>query len=165
MMINQITVEKWHCYDISIMGKVNENPFDVIVTGDFRGPAGQQLTIPGFYNGDGEWLVRLAPTLEGIWSYKVHIDSKDIDDIEGEITCVPNRTANIHGKLSIHPDKPRYLKYEDGTDYFLLGYEADWLFALDLQSDDLDKTDKFLGDIAANGFNQIVIIDESADYR
>ncbi len=63
-----------------------------------------------------------------------------------------------HGSLGIDPGHPQHFIYEDGTPFFLIGFEADWLFALDLNGDKkLPKTKRFIDDITANGFNQIVM--------
>ena len=47
---------------------------------------------------------------------------------------------------------PQHFAYADGTPYFLLAFECDWLFALD---DDQAQT--LLDQVAAHGFNHVVM--------
>ncbi|WP_250629765.1 apiosidase-like domain-containing protein [Aureibaculum algae] len=54
-------------------------------------------------------------------------------------------------------DDPQHFYYEDGTPYFNLAFECDWLFALDYESKDVKKTDHLLNLLNENGFNQVVM--------
>ena len=48
-----VTIEQYHTHDFAFSDGVNRNPFDVDVKGEFEGPGGARLTIPGFYDGNG----------------------------------------------------------------------------------------------------------------
>ena len=56
--------------------------------------------------------------------------------VEAGIRCLPNRHKAIHGGLRVDPAHPYHSVYEDGARYFLLGYEADWLWGADRQDPD-----------------------------
>ena len=54
-------------------------------------------------------------------------------------------------------DKPQNFFYEDGTHYFNLAFECDWLYALDYGNDQLPKTKHLLNLLNEYGFNQVVM--------
>jgi hypothetical protein len=45
--------------------------------------------------------------------------------------------------------------YEDGTHYFLLGYEADWLWGADMQDPERKLMRRLIDQISARGFNHV----------
>ncbi|MEM6768637.1 MAG: DUF4038 domain-containing protein, partial [Bacteroidota bacterium] len=48
--------------------------------------------------------------------------------------------------------------YADGTPYYLMAYELDWLFALDWQNqEDIPKSKQIINTISSRGFNQVVM--------
>src|SRR5204863_5915143 len=101
------------------------NPFDVELTGELTGPDGEHLTIPGFYDGQDEWKIRFSPTRQGEWSLSTTSLLAALNGkVEAGIVCVSNRQPNIHGALRVDAAHPYHFIYEDGTRYFLLGYEA-----------------------------------------
>jgi len=57
----------------------------------------------------------------------------------------------------INEDNPQHFLYANGKPCFMLAFEADWLFALDLETEGLNRAETLLKDIKANGFNQIVM--------
>ncbi|MFW5941324.1 MAG: DUF5060 domain-containing protein [Chloroflexota bacterium] len=73
---------QWSKVEIPLHGpKANardeaQNPFQIRVDVTFTGPIGQSLTVPAFYNGDGQggdagsvWTVRFAPDAPGDWQF------------------------------------------------------------------------------------------------
>ncbi|MBD3393857.1 MAG: DUF4038 domain-containing protein [Chitinivibrionales bacterium] len=152
-----LQAQKWHCIDIEFPCGNIERPFEISLEAEFAGPGGATLTIPGFYNGDDTWVVRFAPTAEGEWRYRTAAGAQGLDKKEGALLCVPNTKPWVHGKLVIDTDHPRHFVYEDGTRYFTIGFELDWLFALDLETGTLDKTSQIIDEVAGNGFNHIVM--------
>jgi len=134
------------------------NPFMVEVSATFEGPGGEKLTLPGFYDGENGWKVRFSPTAVGKWKYETRCKADPaMDGKRGEIECVPNTNPNIHGGLRIDREHPYHFVYEDGTRYFLLGFEADWLWALDMSDPEIPNVKKFVDAIAAYGFNHLVM--------
>ncbi len=150
--------EKWDVVDIVFTGTQGApNPFDVEWAAEFNGPSGQNVTVPGFYNGDDSWVIRFSPSEEGEWRYRTASDMPQLDGQQGSVVCRPNTKPHIHGPLTIDKNNPRHFVYEDGTRYFLIGFELDWLFALDLGSRRLDKTRQIVDEVSARGFNHIVM--------
>src|SRR5215831_13457768 len=65
-----VTVEQYHTHDFAFSASVPGNPFDVEVKGEFEGPGGVRLTVPGFYDGKGVWKIRFSPTVTGRWTLR-----------------------------------------------------------------------------------------------
>ena len=56
-----VTVEQYHIHDFTFKAQASGNPFDVELSGEFTGPGGVRITVPGFYDGDNTWKIRFAP--------------------------------------------------------------------------------------------------------
>lgn len=151
-------VPRWQPRDFSFRADQKlENPFSVAFAAEATGPGGIRLRIPGFYDGDGTWKVRLSPTIEGDWSLVTRSSLPALDNRQAAFRCQRNPSPLVHGGLIVDPQYPRHFVYEDGTRFYLLGYECDWLWAPDLGQPDLKATEAFLDRLAASGFNYILI--------
>ena len=126
-----VDVQQYHRHDFSFRASVTGNPFDVLLSAEFTGPSGVRLTVPGFYDGDGTWKVRFSPAEIGNWSMTTSSGVAALNAQTATINCVANRHPQIHGRLEVDPANPHQFVYQDGTRYFLLGYEADWLWGAD----------------------------------
>ena len=151
-------VEQYHVYEIHLhSGRTHGNPFDVSVSATIRGPEDRELDVAGFYDGEGVWKIRFSPDALGLWSWTTTSDDPELDGGTGKVKCVPNTHPQIHGGLAIDADHPHHFVYQDGTRYFLMGYECDWLWALDLGSPDTCHLETFVNEISNyGGFNHIV---------
>lgn len=147
-------MEQYAVHDFAFQSDASyEIPFDVEFSAVFRGSEGQELVIPGFYDGEGTWKVRFSPTAPGEWTYQTRSTDPRLDGIRGKpIKCTPNRNPLVHGGLLVDPAYPHHFVHQDGTRYFLAGDECDWLFALDF-----DLGQRYLDGIAAHGFNHVVM--------
>ncbi|WP_299780222.1 DUF5060 domain-containing protein [uncultured Formosa sp.] len=154
---NGIQVHKWETVDLSFTAKGNiDTPFQVEISCSFKGPDGSQITVPGFYNGNNEWLVRFNPNKEGLWTSISSSSLKKINGIKHVIEVQPAKEG-VHGGVTVSDTDAQKLVYEDGTPYNLVANEVDWLFALDYGNPDLTKTKTLVEAISANGFNQIIM--------
>lgn len=152
------SVERYHWHDFVFPSAPSGNPFDVELAGEFTGPGGARLRVPGFYDGDGRWIIRFAPTREGEWRLRTVSSLPALDDkTETAILCVPNRHPAIHGGLRVDPGHPYHFIYEDGARYFLLGYEADWLWGADMLDPQRKLMRRLIEQIAARGFNHLLV--------
>ena len=152
-----VEIQQYHSHDFAYTGAVAGNPFDVEMEGIFQGPEGVQLRVPGFYDGAGRWKIRFSPTRVGAWSLRTVASVPALDGKIEEITCVANGHPQIHGGLRVDAAHPYHFIYEDGTRYFLLGYEADWLWALDLKEAQRPTLHRLIGMMAARGFNHVLV--------
>jgi len=153
-----IQVPRWQPHDFAFhVDRTREGPFQVPFSAEVTGPGGVKLTVPGFYDGDGTWKVRVAPTVEGDWTLTTHSTVAALDNRRAAFVCVLNPSQTVHGGLRVDPKHPRHFVYEDGTRFFLMGYECDWLWALDAANPELKVVNRFLDKLAANGFNYVLL--------
>ncbi len=154
----QVHVPRWQPHDFPFRNvQTPDNPFLVEFSAEATGPEGAKLALPGFYDGGGTWKVRFSPTAEGPWSIRTKSNLSGLDGKTGSVLCVANRSPNIHGPLRVDPQHPRHFVFEDGTRYFLLGYECDWLWAMDMKDPELKTANRFLDKLAASGFNYVIL--------
>ena len=67
-----------------IAGPSHGNPFvDVELTATFVDPQGQDVSVGGFYDGDGTYRLRLLPSATGSWSFTTSSTATSLDGIEG----------------------------------------------------------------------------------
>ena len=151
-------VVRWQPADFAFHSTAaHENPFSVGFSATVMGPGGLTFSIPGFHDGEGTWKVRVSPTAEGAWSLVTHSDDPALDGKSAAFTCVAGDNPHVHGGLRVDPDHPRHFVYQDGTRYFAMGYECDWLWALDMGDPALPTINGFLDRLAAEGFNFIIL--------
>jgi hypothetical protein len=153
-----VRVPRWQPHDFEFAGPEQAaHPFAVAFSATATGPGGAKLTLPGFYDGDGKWKVRVAPPAEGAWSLVTHSTEPGLDGRPAAFVCVPNPNPKVHGALRVDPNHPRHFVFEDGTRFFLTGYECDWLWALDTADPGLKTINPFLDRLAAHGFNYLLL--------
>jgi hypothetical protein len=132
------------------------NPFDLPFGAVFTDESGATLTVPGFYNGGNEYMLRFSPTRKGRWTYRTYSSEAQLSGQSGEVMAEEN--AANHGGVVVSPESPQKFAYQDGTPYFALAFELDWLFALDYANKTaLPKTESLIREVKANGFNQVVM--------
>jgi len=155
---DSIAVPRWQPQDFAFDSSgTYENPFQVPFSARVTGPDDRSCTVPGFYVGDGVWKVRVCPEVEGEWTLVTESTEAELNGRTTRFSCMPNENPNVHGGLRVDSKHPHHFVYEDGTRYFLLGYECDWLWALDLTEPDLPRTGPFLDKLAQHGFNHILL--------
>jgi Protein of unknown function (DUF4038)/Domain of unknown function (DUF5060)/Putative collagen-binding domain of a collagenase len=127
----------------------SENPFtDVTLDASFISPAGQEFTVPGFYDGDSTWRVRFNPSLAGQWAYRIFSRPANSDlDREGSFEVTPDRKR---GFLRATPDRAWGFHYESDDPVFLLGDTVYNLFGMAYCGVDVES---FLQRRAEQGFN------------
>ncbi len=131
-------------------------PFLARVEGLFEGPGGEALRIPGFYDG-GAWKVRFAPSVAGRWRYRVAALDIEGPLPSGEIEAVASDNRRVHGVLGIDPDHPYHFRFADGEHHFMMPYECDWLWALELADPSGRSLRALLDPVAEAGFNGIIL--------
>ncbi|MFC1783704.1 DUF5060 domain-containing protein [Planctomycetota bacterium] len=154
----EILIPRWQPHNFSFQSQTQyDNPFLVNFSATVTRPDGKEFTAYGFYNGGGTWIIRLAPDMEGKWSLRTHSKDAALAGKTLSFICIKNQNPNIHGGLRVDPRHRGYFIFEDGTRYFLMGYECDWLWALDMNNPVLSKLNTFLDKLAAFKFNHIIL--------
>ncbi|TYA74656.1 apiosidase-like domain-containing protein [Seonamhaeicola marinus] len=152
-----ITSQQWEVNDLiytarqSIETPFKEKVFAVVTSGE-----GEQK-VPLFYNGGNQWVFRYSSAKIGKKSFVIQSNIKGLKGKKGRITITENQKKDRHGGIVLKKENPRHFFYEDGSHYFNLAFECDWLYALDWGNEDLPKTKHLLGLLNENGFNQIVM--------
>ena len=106
-----------------------DNPYDarqVRLDGVFAGPDGTQMTVPGFWDGQGAWKMRFTPSQAGQWEYNL-----TVHDARGTSPEAQSRfsvsESDLNGWLQVGRDvnpeySARYLVHHDGTPFYGYGY-------------------------------------------
>lgn len=152
------TTARWAPIDLEFNAKVKSGTeFDLDFEATFTGPGDQQLTVPGFFNGNDTFVVRFAPPAEGAWSYITSSTERSLAGQTGSLTATAPLPGK-HGPVGISKKDPTKFAYADGSQYFPIAFELDWLFALDAENgNDIPKTRSVIRHVRENGFNQIVM--------
>lgn len=152
-------VEKWEVLDIRLQSKkIPDHPFGIKAQAMVTHTSGKQQPVPLVYDGDNHWLLRFSAGQTGNWRYQVESELNSLDGQSGDIEVINNPDPTNHGAMVLNDKNKQGFFYEDGTPYFLLGYELDWLFALDYHNEQgTPKSEHLLSLIKENGFNHIVM--------
>jgi hypothetical protein len=158
LIFAQTNLQQWEVKDISVEIDYPKeaNPFDITVEAYVVGEKTTQ-TLPLFYNGRKEWILRFSSAQTGNFTYQVLGNWKVKTNAKGSINVSENKKTDRHGGLVLNNEKKNRFFYEDGSPYFNLAFECDWLFALDYGQKELKKTEQLLGTLKENGLNQIVM--------
>ncbi|WAH98534.1 DUF5605 domain-containing protein [Arthrobacter sp. MMS18-M83] len=109
---------KWQRYEIALQGPSHGNPFtDVDLAADFTSSGGT-LTVPGFYDGEGTYRIRLLVPAEGEWSFTTSSNAASLDAITGRFTAEP-AGPDVRGVVRVADTF--HFAYEDGTPYLPVG--------------------------------------------
>ena len=153
-----VTLEQYRPHDFALSALPNANPFDVELRGDFTGPDGTHISVPGFYAGANQWKIRFSPTVPGHWSMITASPVAALNaHTETDIECTRNSNPAIHGGLIVDPVNRHHFMYQDGTRYFLMGYEADWLWGADMKDPERKVMHHLIDQISARGFNHLLV--------
>jgi len=154
----RLNVQRWHPHDFAFKSsKRYPNPFLVPFSATLTSPKGKTYTLGGFYDGRGTWKVRVRPDIEGEWTLRTTSTDKELNGKSLSFWCSPNVDPAVHGGLRVDKAHPYPFVYEDGSRYFLLGYECDWLWALDMKDPKLPALKPFLSKLERFGFNHILL--------
>ena len=153
-----ITVPRWqpNVFSFNSAAKL-ANPFTADFSAIVTGPDGKTFTLPGFFDGDGTWKIRVAPTAEGQWSLVTKSELPELNGQRAAFTCVKNGNPAIHGVLRVDAEHPHHFIFADGTRFFMQAYEYDWLWALDADQPGVPTVNQTLDLIARHGFNYVIL--------
>ncbi|MFI3238370.1 MAG: DUF4038 domain-containing protein [Lachnospiraceae bacterium] len=146
---------KYGVVDCSVHTEVSGNPFDRKITGYIVKPDGTEYSMPAFYNGGDEYKVRLYTDIVGGYSYKMIDEATNTELGAGDFVCVEHDA--LYGKLVKSKENNTKIEYANGMPYYMLGFEADWLFLLDDEQSDFPKAKTLVDTVEKYGFNMIVL--------
>jgi hypothetical protein len=148
----------WQPHDFEFTARTNPaNPFFVSFNATVTGPDGKSFVLPGFFDGNGTWKVRVSPTAAGKWSLVTTSELAELNRKGVKFVCVANTNPSVHGILRVDSRHPHHFIFDDGTRYFMQGYEYDWLWALDMDKPAVPTVEKTLDLITSYGFNYVIL--------
>lgn len=135
-------------FELTLAGPSHGNPFtDVELRAVFTSPSGGTLSVPGFYDGDGVYRVRLLVPEAGEWTFTITSNARSLDGVAGAFTA---REAVAGAKGVVRVAKTFHFAYENGTPYLPIGTTS---YAWTHQGDALEK--QTLDTLAAGPFNKM----------
>ena len=150
-------VEQYAPFDFVYRATAPGNPFDAAVTGEFSGPHNQKLRVAGFYDGNQTWRIRFSAPTPGAWTLRTVSDIPALNGKTESIQARANSNRRVHGILRADPEHPYHFRYEDGARFYLMGYEADWLWGADMLDPQRKLMHRLIDQIDARGFNYVLI--------
>lgn len=84
ILSGQNQIEKWEVFELKLHGPSTGNPFtDVELSANFIF-GDNNLTVKGFYDGNGVYKIRFMPDKKGIWEYETLSNLSALEGISGE---------------------------------------------------------------------------------
>jgi hypothetical protein len=139
------TADKWAVFEIEIVGPEHGNPFtDVELHARFaRGTA--TLTVPGFYDGDGVYRIRLLVPEAGAWTFQTLSNARSLHGIAGSFHAGDAASRGV-----VRVDGQYHFAYDDGTPYIPVGTTS---YVWTHQGEDIEQ--ETLRSLAAGPFNKM----------
>lgn len=150
-------VEQYKPHDFSFEAQATGNPFDVELEAEFTGPKNQILRVAGFYDGANTWKVRFSAPEPGSWKMRTKSPVASLNGKTALIEATPNRNARLHGVLRVDQAHPYHFRFDDGTRFYLMGYEADWLWGADMLDPQRKLMHRLIEQIDGRGFNYVLV--------
>ncbi len=88
-------VQKFEPFEATMISSAkHDNPYtDVVLEASLRSPDGKRMTVPGYWDGNGTWRIRFAPTRVGTWSWRTRSNDPELHAQEGEIECTAEQQS------------------------------------------------------------------------
>jgi hypothetical protein len=113
-------INQWRPYELTLTGPSTGNPFiDVTLTATFTQNA-HQVSVNGFYDGEGVYKVRYMPASEGRWEVETHSNVTQLNGHTDIFECIPAESGN-HGPVVT---RDTHFSYADGSSYIPFGTTA-----------------------------------------
>ncbi|ROR73452.1 DUF4038 domain-containing protein [Bogoriella caseilytica] len=132
------------------------NPFDREATATLRGPDGEIMTVPAFYDSRLGYRARVSFPRPGAWTVQTY-DEAGVALTDEPLRVDVDAAGSDRGGLQIDPAYRRHFAWADGTPFFFRGYEANWLLMLDQHDDELTRLDAFTDSILEAGFTAVTV--------
>ncbi|EHQ27456.1 uncharacterized protein DUF4038 [Mucilaginibacter gracilis] len=143
----QVKVERWNRFEISLKGPVTGNPFTENHFSAIFSNNSKRVSVDGFYDGEGNYLIRFMPMELGKWNYITVSNIAALNHRSGLFTCVAPNNAN-HGMIRVADTY--HFRYEDGKPYYPFGTTA---YAWIHQGPELEEAT--LTTLKSSAFNKI----------
>lgn len=112
------SIAKWDIFEARLAGPADGNPYlEVSLSAVFR-HGGRELRVPGFYDGNGQYVIRFMPDAEGEWSYETTSSVSALSGQRGSFTATAPRSG-AHGPVKVA--NQFHFAHADGTPYLPFG--------------------------------------------
>ncbi len=115
------TVKPYELYQIVVHSKTpHENPYqEVLLEADITTPDRKTWKVPGFWDGEGNWIVRFVPTKSGEWTYKTRSNDGELHNQFGGFTCANGESGHEPLPLiHVRPNPVPHFALRDRTPFF-----------------------------------------------
>jgi len=114
-----VAVKQWDVFEIALQGPSAGNPFcDVQFSAQFTWSGQPGVNVNGFYDGNGRYLARFMPSVQGRWEYQTRSNAAELNGKTGSFDCIAP-ADNVHGPVRVH--NTFHFAYADGTPYRAIG--------------------------------------------
>ena len=127
------SVSKWDIFEFSAKGPSEGNPYLDVEFGAVFCFGNRQITVPGFYDGDGTYRVRYCPDTEGDWTFTTVSETAALNGLSGAFSVTPAQPDN-HGPVQVR--NQFHFAHADGTPYLPFGTTC---YAWTHQKEDMQK--------------------------
>ena len=111
--------EQHRRFELRFDGPDHGNPFlDVDLVTDSR-RRGTVVAVGGFYDGNGQYVVRLLPERTGEWFFRTRSNARSLDGISGTFVIEP---GSAHGRVRVA--EQFHFRHVDGSRYTPVGTTA-----------------------------------------
>ncbi|MBX3744755.1 MAG: DUF5060 domain-containing protein [Verrucomicrobiae bacterium] len=139
--------ERWGVFEVVLGGPDSGNPYLEVQWSATFTQGDRQVTVPGFWDGDGVYRVRFSPPTMGEWRYRTQGSVPELEGKTGVFTVHAPAPGN-HGPVEVFDT--HYLRHADGTPHHSFGTTC---YVWTHQPEPLQE--QTLGTLAASPFNKI----------
>lgn len=111
-------IRKWDLAEFTFSGPSCGNPFTEVTLDAVVSCRNRTYTVPGFYDGDGVYKVRILPDGEGPFTVELKSNAPELDGQKAAFECIP-AADGVHGPVTIQD--AWHFAYVDGTPYYECG--------------------------------------------
>jgi hypothetical protein len=138
-----------------------DNPFDqreVDLSVTFTTPNNSEMKVSGFWDGEGNWLVRLNPATAGEWQYSVIVVDKQgqSEALEGLFNVSASASKGwLQTGQAFDPNySNRYLVHNDGSPFYGVGHGD--VFSIFRTSNFTNETNRLVANMDEAGENYVL---------
>lgn len=111
-------IRKWDMAQLSFEGTQAGNPFVDVTVDALARCGGRTVEVPGFYDGNGVYRVRILPDFCGRWQVTLKSNDPLLDGQTAEFDCI-TAADGVHGPVQVADEY--HFAYADGTPYYECG--------------------------------------------
>ena len=109
----------WHDFGLRSTQKHANAYTEVSLLGEFVGPNGKKVLIPGYWDSSNRWNLRFSPGLVGDWKWAARSNDPDLNGQGGSFECVAV-DGNERAFFGVHPSRSyrRHFATREGKSVF-----------------------------------------------